>query len=139
MKHAIKHELQHALRPQAGFTLIELIVVVVIIAILSAIAYPSYVESVRKGHRASAKARMFDVQSRLQRYYSDKGRYTVTLADLDLAAPLTSESKGHTIALAAGAAGIASTYTITATPVKADPSCPSITLDHLGVYSPLKC
>ena len=123
----------------AGFTLIEMIVVVVIIAILSSVAYPSYVESVRKGHRASAKARMFDVQSRLQRYYSDKGKYTTTLAELDLAAPLASESRGHTIAIAAGAAGIESTYKITATPVKADPACPRITLDHLGVYSPPKC
>ena len=124
---------------QQGFTLLELIVVGAIIAILAAIVYPSYADSVRKGHRASAKARMFDVQSRLQRYYSDQGKYTTALTDLALAAPLASESRGHTITLAPGAAGIGSTYTITATPLKADPACPAMTLDHLGVYAPPKC
>ncbi len=127
------------MQSQHGFTLLELIVVVAIISILSAIVYPSYTESVRKGHRASAKARMFDVQSRLQRYYSDQGKYTTTMSDLALDQALMSESRGHTIALVPGAAGIASTYKITATPVKADPACPTITLDHLGVYDPPKC
>ena len=47
--------------PQAaksgGFTLIELMMTVVIVAILAGIAYPSYMEHVKKGNRAQAHSR----------------------------------------------------------------------------------
>ena len=38
-----------------GFTLIELMVAVAVVGILSAIAYPSYLQHVRKSRRADAK------------------------------------------------------------------------------------
>ena len=48
--------------PQQGFTLIELMIVVAIVGILSAIAYPSYAEYIRKGHRADARAGLLQAQ-----------------------------------------------------------------------------
>jgi type IV pilus assembly protein PilE len=131
-------------RPRArGFTLVELMVVTVIISILAAIVYPSYAESVRRSKRASARARMSEVAQRLQQYYSERqgsASYTTTLTDLQYpAGTLYSEAQGHTIAVGAGPAGIATTYVITATPVKTDPSCGNLTLDHLGTMLPAGC
>ena len=62
-------------RVQAGFTLIELMIVVAIIGVLSAIAYPSYVESVRKSKRADARAQLLEVSQYMQKFYSQNDRY----------------------------------------------------------------
>jgi type IV pilus assembly protein PilE len=137
----------HRLNPgrARGFTLIELMVAVVIVGVLSAIAYPSYTDSVRKSKRASAKAKMTEVAGRLSQYYSAPAAdtsATYTLLFTDLAYPagaLYSDAKGHTLTLSAGASGIASSYLITATPVTADPTCGNLTLDNLGTFLPAGC
>lgn len=123
-----------------GFTLIEMMVVVAVIGIIAAIAYPSYVQHVRKGQRASAKERMYDLQQREAAHYSEKGTFTLSLTDLGFpSATLKSQTQGHTITVEAGAAGIASSYRIVATPAKADPGCSPLTLDSLGAYGPPNC
>lgn len=54
----------------AGFTLIELMIVVAIIGIIAAIAYPSYQDSVRKTRRATAQAELMELAQWMERQYS---------------------------------------------------------------------
>lgn len=60
---------------QSGFTLIELMIVVAVIGILSAIAYPSYTESVLKGKRAQARAAIAELLQQQERYMTQRNCY----------------------------------------------------------------
>lgn len=58
---------------QAGFTLIELMVVVVIATILLSIAVPSYMSQIRESRRTEAKTAIMDLAGREERYFSISG------------------------------------------------------------------
>lgn len=55
----------------SGFTLIELMIAVAVIAVLARIAFPSYMEYVKRGHRSSAQSLMLDLANREQQYLLD--------------------------------------------------------------------
>ncbi len=59
----------------AGFTLIELMIVVAVIAILAAVAYPSYTSYIVKSNRRAAQSFMLEVSSRQHRYLLDARSY----------------------------------------------------------------
>lgn len=59
----------------AGFTLIELMIVVAVIAILASIAYPSYADSVRKGKRGQAKADLMELAQLAERHRTVNNSY----------------------------------------------------------------
>ena len=65
-----------------GFTLIELMIVVAIVGILAGIAYPSYMDHVRKGNRAKAQAFLMDVAQRQQSYLIVQRQYAESLTQL---------------------------------------------------------
>jgi type IV pilus assembly protein PilE len=60
---------------QAGFSLVELLVVLVIMGVLSALALPGYSRFVQRGNRTEVMAALLEAQHFMGRYYSANGQY----------------------------------------------------------------
>jgi type IV pilus assembly protein PilE len=54
----------------AGVTLIELMITVAVVALLAAVAYPSYVEQVRKSKRTDARTALLQAAQQMERCYT---------------------------------------------------------------------
>ena len=122
-----------------GFTLIELMIVVAVIAILAAIAYPSYQDSIRKSRRADAKAVLLQAAQWMERFYTENHRYDQNRAGTAVALPFTrspidGSTQYYDISLAAVAQN---TFTLNAAPTSgADQTkdkCKTLTLTSTGV------
>tara|TARA_R110000868_G_scaffold38263_8_gene134189 strand:- start:616 stop:1029 length:414 start_codon:yes stop_codon:yes gene_type:complete len=125
-----------ALHELRGFTLIELLITVVIVGILSAVAYPSYLEHVRKAHRAEVTGLLLQNAHRLERHFARQGSYLEgDIAGLEQQSPaqgapvyrlqLSREEQGYDLQATAVAGG----------PMEGDP-CASYRLNQVGQRTP---
>lgn len=123
----------------AGFTLVELMVVVAIVAILAAIALPAYSRYVVKTRRAAATACLSEYANYMERYYTTNLRYDQDASSTANAIPTldcsTPQQTGNnyqytTTVLAANA------FTFQAKPIggqaTSDTQCATLTIDQAG-------
>lgn len=68
--------------PQAGFTLLELLVVMTIIGILAAVAIPALRDSPQRAREAALREDLFTLRSTIDQYHGDKGYYPPDLQTL---------------------------------------------------------
>lgn len=71
-----------ARRRQAGFTLIELIVVMAIVALLVSIAAPRYLLSLERAREASLRSSLQTLRAAIDQYTADRGHYPDSLEAL---------------------------------------------------------
>lgn len=143
------------LRPgrHAGFTLVELIIVMVVAAILTAIAIPMYLHQVRESRRTDARSAVLDLAGREERYFATNNAYTNNAALLGYSGwgsgnpvgsgyyYLKQPSVPASSSYDPNAANLtAPSYSITVLPVAtstqaADTTCASFTVDSAGYQS----
>ncbi|MGY0503800.1 type IV pilin protein [Luteimonas sp. e5] len=116
----------------AGFTLIELMIVVAVIAILAAIAYPSYNEYVRKSRRAQAKADLVEYMQLAERFHTVNNTYVgFTLPAAQ--SPREGGTAHYTLAINPVATQSTITVTATANGAQASDRCGNLSVNQAGV------
>lgn len=129
----------------AGFTLMEIMIVVLIISILAGIAYPTYMKNVQRTNRVAAEGCLSQLSSYMERYYTTYLRYDKAgngtgaaanaLPSLDCSSTQQS-GRYYTFAFDTGQPA-QTTYKIKATPIAGtqqarDAVCAALSLDQGG-------
>jgi len=115
-----------------GFTLIEIIIAIVIIGLLAAVAFPSFVDSVRKSRRIDATSTLLALQLLIERRRASNIDYA---SSLPVAAGGTYASKNGYYSITYGPTTTA-IFSVTAVPVsgteQANDACTSFVINQNG-------
>lgn len=127
-------------RAVAGFTLIEVMMVLAIIALMAALALPSYFESIQRVRRGDGQASLLRLHMEQEKWRANNLSYTAALSDLGLSSRSTDGF--YSIAItSAGASGFTATATATGSQ-RSDTDCPTLILDQAGATTtttPAEC
>jgi type IV pilus assembly protein PilE len=122
-----------------GFTLIEVMIVVAIVGMLATMAYPSYVDQVRRSHRAEAQTLLMNVANRQQQFLLDTRSYAGTVSNLTVPIP-PGVSAFYNVTMVVGT-GTTPEFTAVATPLASQGSdkCGVMQITHTGEKTPTHC
>ncbi len=117
----------------AGFTLVELMIVIVIVGILAGVAYPGYQDYVERSRRTDAKSLVLLTGQRLERCYANNATYAGCVSGtLD-------STEGYYQASVITQSSAPTTYTVTVIPLGEpqinDTDCARFELDQSGTRS----
>lgn len=71
-------------RRSAGFTLVEIMVVVIVLAVLAATVIPQFIGTTTDAKISAAKANISELESALERFYVQMDRYPTTAEGLQV-------------------------------------------------------
>lgn len=127
---------EQQMKRHAGFTLIELMIVVLVVAILVGVAVPAYNDQVRKTRRGAGKAVIMETVQALERFHTVNNTY-VGFTPTTITSPSGSTGTARHYELTVNNLGVA-TYTISAVPQNAQVSdtCATLTVTHTGARTP---
>ena len=105
---------------KSGFTLIEVMVVAAIVAILAALAYPSYQESIRASQRADVQRTLVEAAQFMRRFHASRDTYAGAVLPNNLQQSPAQGAAAYTIRLVEGNvlradATVAQSFTLQAT------------------------
>ena len=102
------------MRSRAGFTLIELMLVVVVIGVLASIAVPRFRDLARASKEAEAEPMLRQILTLEERHRAKDGSYTLNINALEGGATLAAGGEYYTYSVAAHASGLCIVATPTA-------------------------
>lgn len=138
------------LRPNrlAGFTLIELMIVLVIVAVLAGLAWPSFTNAINRSRRSDAMSGLAEIMQAQERWRANKPSYraSLTIPDPLPGARTVSAGRHYDLSMVAdsvSAMGYKARADVRAgSPQSGDSDCQMLQVEMAGgnlIYTPAAC